>query len=55
VFQRHIEKAALVLALQTLESLSLAKKVIEQTGGRPSERWILQAAKLRLKRLKGAV
>jgi hypothetical protein len=45
VFQRHIDKAALALAFKTLESLSLAKKVIEQTGGRPSERWIFTGSK----------
>jgi hypothetical protein len=45
VFHRHIDKAALALALQALESLSLAEKVIEQTGGRPSERWLFTRTK----------
>jgi hypothetical protein len=35
----------LALALQALESLSLAEKVIEQTGGRPSERWLFTRTK----------
>jgi hypothetical protein len=45
VFQKHIDKAALALAFKTLENLSLAKRVIEQTGGRPSERWIFTGSK----------
>jgi hypothetical protein len=39
VFQRNIDKRALDFAFKTLESLKVAYKQTEQTGGRPSERW----------------
>jgi hypothetical protein len=39
VFQRHIEKRAFDSAFSILESHELARKEIEQTGGRSSERW----------------
>jgi hypothetical protein len=39
IFQRNTSRDALDLALTTLESLKLARKEAEQTGGRPAERW----------------
>ena len=41
VFQRHISKEPLDFAFATLERLELARKEIEQTAGRPLERWFL--------------
>lgn len=42
VFQKNISKDSLQFAFDTLEKSQLARKEIEQTGGRPSERWFFK-------------
>jgi hypothetical protein len=42
IFQRNLPGNALDLALESLEKLGLIQKQINQTGGRPSEVWILK-------------
>jgi len=42
IFQRNLSSQALDAALNSLEKLGLLEKQITQTGGRPSEVWILK-------------
>ena len=49
VFLRHIDKQCFECAFNALQSCELARKEIQETGGRPSERWF---CKLTLRRMR---